>query len=242
MKICFITAMFGSVCDTPAPSFFKNPDHDYFLFTDVDANRFNTDWQIVNIKDHPRIKELDSNPNAAVRKSRYPKFMSWELLESLGKTCDFVGYCDGHMAPVFQNWSQITDKIQAHDFGFLQSIHHNKDVLNGGILREVQEIVKHRKDSKERIEKTIHFFQQYDPSVRLDYPQYFENNRFMYKFQDEKFRQITSEFWDIYTKEDITYRDQPLWNYLLLKNNLKPLVHTTKILFQELGRYGFHSY
>jgi hypothetical protein len=146
------------------------------------------------------------------------------------------------MAPVFQNWSEITDKIQAYDFGFLQSIHHNKDVLKGGILKETQEIVKHRKDSKERVEKTIQFFQQYDSSVRLDYPQYFENNRFMYDFQDEKFRQITSEFWDIYTKEDITYRDQPLWNYLLLKNNLKPLVHTTKTLFQELGRYGVHSY
>ena len=35
---------------------------------------------------------------------------------------------------------------------------------------------------------------------------------------------LTKKFWDIYTTEDITYRDQPLWNFLLLKYDFTPII------------------
>ena len=47
---------------------------------------------------------------------------------------------------------------------------------------------------------------------------------FGYSFENENVRNITKRFWDIYTTEDITYRDQPLWNFLLLKYNFKPII------------------
>ena len=58
------------------------------------------------------------------------------------------------------------------------------------------------------------------------------------------FRKLSKEFWDIYTNEDITYRDQPLWNLLLLKNNIKPLVDNNfKLNFKENGNmHNGHVY
>ena len=69
MKICFTTALFGDpkTLDKPA-KFERDPNYDYFLFTDIDEEHFDTSWDIVNIKDNPNISSLSSN----TRKSRYP--------------------------------------------------------------------------------------------------------------------------------------------------------------------------
>ena len=91
MKICFTTALIGDpkTLDKPA-KFERNPNYDYFLFTDINEEHFDTSWDVINIKDNPNVSGLTSN----VRKSRYPKFMSWELLESMGKNYDVVFYCE----------------------------------------------------------------------------------------------------------------------------------------------------
>ena len=57
-------------------------------------------------------------------------------------------------------------------------------------------------------------------------------------------RDITGEFWKAYTSSDITFRDQPLWNLLLLKNNLIPITTEPRLkdnLFIETGTYGSGS-
>lgn len=227
MKICFTTALFGDpkTLDTPA-KFERNPNYDYFLFTDIDEEHFDTSWDIINIKDNPNISNLSSN----TRKSRYPKFMSWELLESMGKNYDVVFYCDAYVVPntnmrrPIQSWNKITsDIMDEKTFPFMQKKHQRTDVCKGGIMAECKYIVECLRDTTESIQKTINFFQNYDPSVDLQYPQYFENTVFGYKFNDKTIRDFTRKFWEIYTKEDITYRDQPLWNFLLLKYDYKPL-------------------
>jgi hypothetical protein len=227
MKICFTTALFGDpkFLDTP-PKFERNPNYDYFLFTDIDEEHFDTSWDVINIKDNPNISNLSSN----TRKSRYPKFMSWELLESLGKSYDVVFYCDAYIIPNTnmqkpnQSWNKITsDIMNKKTFSFMQEKHRKDFVRKGGIVAECYNITKQMRDSSESIQKTINFFKNYDPSVDLQFPQYFENTVFGYKFNDKTIRDFTKKFWEIYTKEDITYRDQPLWNFLLLKYGYKPL-------------------
>jgi len=227
MKICFTTALFGDpkFLDTP-PKFERNPNYDYFLFTDIDEEHFDTSWDVINIKDNPNISNLSSN----TRKSRYPKFMSWELLESLGKSYDVVFYCDAWVIPntnmrrSIKSWNKIiSDIMNEKTFPLVQKNHERKFVCEGGILTECDYIVNQNRDSSESIQKTINFFKNYDSDVNLQYPQYFENTTFGYKFNDKTIRDFTRKFWEIYTKEDITYRDQPLWNFLLLKYDYKPL-------------------
>ena len=227
MKICFTTALFGDpkFLDTP-PKFERNPNYDYFLFTGIDEEHFDTSWDVINIKDNPNISNLSSN----TRKSRYPKFMSWELLESLGKSYDVVFYCDAYVVPntnmrrPIKSWNKIiSDIMNEKTFPFMQKKHERTDVCKGGIMAECYNIKENNRDSSESIQKTINFFKNYDSDVNLQYPQYFENTVFGYKFNDKTIRDFTRKFWEIYTKEDITYRDQPLWNFLLLKYDYKPL-------------------
>tara|TARA_A100001037_G_scaffold306597_1_gene353142 strand:+ start:58140 stop:58919 length:780 start_codon:yes stop_codon:yes gene_type:complete len=225
MKICFTSALFGDpkTLDKPA-KFERNPNYDYFLFTDIDEEHFDTSWDVINIKDNPNISSLTSN----VRKSRYPKFMSWELLETMGRHYDVVFYCDGHYAPNNHEdveFEKLATKIKNEkEFPFVQTEHIRLSVRRGGINAEMQQIVISGWDDEKSMNKTKLFFKKYDPSVDLDYPQYFENTCFGYSFENENVRNITKRFWDIYTTEDITYRDQPLWNFLLLKYNFKPII------------------
>ena len=60
--------------------------------------------------------------------------------------------------------------------------------------------------------------------MNLKAPQYYENTCFGFSTQDARVKKITEEFWRLYTEEDMSFRDQPLWNFLLLKNDIKPLV------------------
>ena len=217
MKICFTSALFGNKDKVDIPVMFERiPKYDYFLFTDIDKKHFDTGWDIINIKDHPKIVELTSN----IRKSRYPKFMSWELLDSLKKNYDVVFYCDVYLTPnIEKDWVKLAREIKDHNFGFTQELHPQETQA----VKEMKRILRAKKDSKESIDKTKSFFQKYDPTIDLASIQAYTNTTFGYDFLNEKVRKITKEFWKIYTTEDITYRDQPLWNFLIFKNGYTPL-------------------
>lgn len=222
MKICFTTALFGDPKTLDKPAKFKrNPNYDYFLFTDTDEEHFDTSWDIINIKDNPNISNLTST----VRKSRYPKFMSWELLESLGKSYDVVFYCDGHYAPSSnENWEKLATEIKNEkEFPFVQTWHNQRKIRKQGINGEIKAILRRERDTRESMDKTKLFFKKHGKDVSLNVPQYFENTCFGYSFENENVRMLTKKFWEIYTTEDITYRDQPLWNFLLLKYDFRPI-------------------
>lgn len=225
MKICFTTALFGDLktLDKPA-KFERNPNYDYFLFTDIDGEHFDTSWDIINIKDNPNISNLTST----VRKSRYPKFMSWELLESLGKSYDVVFYCDAQFSPRIDfDWVECAENVlkpELNEFGFMQTYHHTARVFNRGINGDIRQILRGRRDTRESMNKTRQFLKMHDESVDLNKNVYYENTTFGYSMNDDVVRNLLSEFWKIYTSEDITFRDQPLWNFLLIKHNLTPSV------------------
>lgn len=223
MKICFISTVFGDPTTIDRPALFKKMDGcDYFLFTDHDASYFGeTSWDIVNIKSNKNISEIDSN----IIKSRYPKFMSWELLESMGKTYDYVFYCDTWTWPnINMDWNDICKKVsQNKDFPLVQSMHPNPKVRKNGIRGEVGLILKLKRETKDSLDKTLSFMQSTAPEVNLSKSNYFyENTSFGYEFKSSIIRNFTKEFWKTYTTEDISFRDQPLWNFMLMKNKVRP--------------------
>lgn len=243
MKICFTTALFGDpkTLDRPA-KFERNPKYDYFLFTDIDEENFDTSWDVINIKDNPNISSLTSY----VRKSRYPKFMSWELLESLGKHYDAVFYCDGYLVPnIDYDWVKSANDMIYHEkgkIGFAQAYHWDRNVFSGGVLSEMRAIVKSKRDTRQSMDETIKFFSMYDSSVNLKSGRYLMNTTFGYSFSDNDVRKLLSEFWKIYISENITYRDQPLWNFLILKYGYSPVIKNEfskkmKQSFLQLGKF-----
>jgi len=239
LKIVFITSLFGDRGNNPA-KFKRVEGCDYFLFSDRSQESFNTSWDVYNISNNSNISNLNCN----IRKSRYAKFMGWELLNSMSLNYDCVYYCDVHWSPDFNlDWTKISQSFVSKEFPFAQDVHTDINVQRLGIREECNLIIRHRRDSSHNINKTINFFEANFPSVNLNASQYFENTMFGYNPNSNKVKCITSEFWDIYTSNDITFREQVLWNLLLLKNNLIPMHHLNiRSLFKKTGVYGDHIY
>jgi hypothetical protein len=226
MKICFTSALFcekENLDQLDKPGHFdRNKNYDYFLFTNLEPHLFDTSWDVINIGENENI----SNVNCNIKKSRYPKFLSWHLLESLGKKYDVVFYCDAWVVPnEKKDWKSLATKIKNEKtFPFAQPHHNRKVCRDGGVNAEFERILISKRDTPESIQKTKRILKTYDFSVNLDYPQYYENTCFGYKFSSDVVRNITHELWTLYLKKDVSYRDQPLWNFLLLKNKVNPIM------------------
>lgn len=223
MKICFFTSICGDYEKVDKPGKFKrDKSFDYFLFTDIDK-KMDTDWDIINLSKISKISHLDP-----IRKSRYPKFMAWELFPLVGlDDYDLVFYCDAVYTPnMDKDWDQLASKIISNvHFPFTQAEHDWPNVRTGGILEEARLIVQAGRDSRDSIVDTLNFLSNLDSSVNLQTSQYYENTCFGYKFSDLNIRSLMKEFWDIYSTGNISFRDQPLWNFLLLKAKLKPIIN-----------------
>lgn len=236
MKIAFITSLFGQGGSEPA-EFQRIDGYDYFLFSDRDQKDFDTSWDVYNISENPNVSKLNCN----IRKSRYAKFMSWELLDSMNVDYDCIYYCDAHFAPKFRtNWEEVSKSFISKPYPFLQDIHPLSH--NYGIEDECRWIVNLRKDSRDNIEKTLAFFRQECPEISLSAKQYFENTTFGYSPND-LVKKVTKDFWQNYTQSDITFRDQPTWNFILLKHKVTPQVRPKpRDGFYHAGAYGNHTY
>lgn len=240
MKICFTTSLFGSSRGTNPSYFERVKGADYFLFSDRHKSEFNTSWDVIDCSDFPAITNLSSD----VRKSRYPKFNGFKILDSLEKSYDVIYYCDAYLNPrADKDWNSITNKIPKEGFALSQAVHPRPDVRKGGAAMEMERIVLMKKDSNEKIQKTISFFKRNYPKVDLSMPQhYFENKIFGYRPNDVV-KNFLTKFWEIYSTADITHRDQPLWNVLLINKNYTPaIIRKPKALWSHSGEYGKKRY
>lgn len=221
-RICFVTSLFsvdGKDVDMPG-RFQRVDDAGYFLFTNIDVERFDTDWDVVDAADLVPVH------SSTIKMSRYPKFMSWKMMQQMGKEYDFIFYCDSYLSPRHNvNWCNLVTTVLKHPFclKFIQSPHNHLNVRAGGIMQEMKAIVSNGRDSDESMHRTINFFKRYDPSVDLNQAGFVQNTCFGYKPTDQLTTNLLNEFWSLYTKDEVTYRDQPLWNFLLLKNKLLPI-------------------
>lgn len=230
MKICFTTSLFGNASDTPG-KFERIKGIDYLLFTDQEPSYFNTSWNTIK-------QESMSSNNAiedTIRSSRYPKFMGKKILETMGLHYDFIFYCDAFMSPnPNKNWEEICGLLRSNDFGFIQTLHRSQGCLDGGILQECKDIIRCKKDTKRSIRRTLRLLRKLNPRIDLATPGYYENTMFGYDARNPLVSYFLDRFWEIYSTKEISYRDQPLWNFLLLHYSLKPLVSE---FFNPLNRF-----
>lgn len=239
MKIAFISSLFGD--RNNYPSYFRRVStYDYFLFSDREQEDLKTSWDVINISDNPNIVDLDCN----VKKSRYAKFLGYELLDSMNIKYDCIYYCDAHYSPALVDWVHKSSKFISMDFSFAQDQHFFRHIRRGGIRAECKSILKFRKEKKENINKTINFYKKNYPDINLSTQQYYANTMFGY-YPSETVKKVTRDFWEIYTNSDVTFRDQPTWNLVLLKHGVHPVSKLGGLLmknFNKTGIYGNHKY
>ena len=234
MKICFISSLFADSYDKgDKPKPFKKIDkYDYYLFTNLDPEVFNTSWEIINVKDTFKNTGIESK----IIKSRYPKFMGWKLIKDLlNKEYDVIFYCDAIMNPNCDNdWENYARQIKEHSDGIIQKPHRNDS------YRECNAIVYHRKDSRERMDKTIAFLKE--KNFPHNYPMY-ENGAFGYDPNNKKLTDTFLDFWNEYSTYNTSHRDQPLWSYFQFKHNIIPLKFCFKQFPRNTGNgFGGHRY
>ena len=219
-RICFVTCFIGNAKTAAISNNFRKRDEcDYILFTNLAQECLpKMPWEIITV-DLEDLKHV----NHTVKASRYFKFMIHEYLRKIGRDYEFVFYCDAHVLPKENaDWNALCDQLVDHDTGIMQ---YNHTCLgdNMNILREMELIAKSRKDSWENMKATRKYLYEIDPSVNPKTPQYYENTVFCIHLKNETAIRQCNEFWKYYL-DCPTYRDQPLWNFLYLKNKITPLV------------------
>lgn len=243
-NICFISSLYSKYKDKiDNPGFFikkeeievdgnNNLKCDYLLFTNLNEECFNTSWNIITLPIN-----IDKFQNYIVL-SRYPKFMLWKIMEDyhfkFDYSYDIIVYCDAFLSPSnTYDWSKIynflikrrTLVFDKDKLNIIQSYHHYKKIRNGGIFEDAKMIITSNKDHIINVIKTLKFFKdQGYGSFWLKKKGYIENTVFCYDFQCLKTRKFLQDFWNLYKISELTYRDQIIWNFLLIKQKKLPII------------------
>lgn len=222
MKICFVTTYIGPPHLADISDNFERGDGcDYLLFTNLTDLKIKNGWDVITI-DLEEFHYL----NSAVKISRYFKFMLHEYLKKIGREYDFVFYCDSYKYPKHTiNWKKMCNILETNNTGIMQYSHICCGP-NMSINREIDYIMNCQKDTEENMQKTRKYLKSIDDSVDINKHQYFENSIIGFHLKNEYAISQCNEFWKYYVNSP-TYRDQPLWNFLYLKNNKIPYVENT---------------
>ena len=241
-KICFITCIIGDNIESvdKVTQFKKHSNYDYYLFTNLDKNLFNTSWEVLTIENKYIEKEKNN-----IYKSRYMKFMGWDYIKNvLKKEYDAIVYCDGQFYPKYNvSWENIVNKLSSSESRIVQSIHPHR---GHKLYEECDAISRSKKDSHKNMAAMKKFLKDKKTPENIEM---YENTVFCYDPSNVKLQQALKEFWDIYTTKKITHRDQPLWAYICWKHNIKPYIYNQlnnnntlhKNLFDESCR-GFNGH
>ena len=221
MDIYFISTYIGplNLLDI-SNNFEKIKGAKYFFFTNLKKNDIkNNSWEIIEINlNNKEFKKI----NNSVKISRYFKFKVFDYLKNnLNLNVEFIFYCDSYLYPKASiNWINICNNLKNNKTGIIQYKHER---YNGGIETDLECICKGNKDTQDNINKTKKFLINIDKNINLKTPQFFENTVIGFYMNNKNTIKQCEEFWKYYI-DCPTYRDQPLWNYIYLKNNFIPYI------------------
>jgi len=213
MKICFVTCSFANSLNQADKivEFDRIPNVDYYMFTNLSINSIS--WTPIYISN----SEFTCNKN--VTRSRYGKFMAWQYFQQHNMHYDVIIYCDSIYQPRsnLKLFEPYIDKAISSESGIFQITH------KSNVFREL-ELIKHgRKDNHENcaITKTYLIEQGMEKNDPM-----FGNTVFVYDPNNTKLQEAFSRFWDIYSKEKLTHRDQPIWALISKQYSIKPVYDT----------------
>lgn len=232
LKICFITSLisnkYNKFIDSPKGKKFDN--YDFKIVCDKNINFDGWDTIYIPKKELSKYTNINENyPLSEIYMSRYAKFMIWEYFKKNKIYYDYIVYCDSYLYPKETiNWDNfIEDYIKDNDI--IQTLH------NVSCLKDCNGIVRSKKETKENILKLKEYLNERNYDLNSKY--YYENTILIYNPSNINLKKTFNEFWRIYTNEKLTYRDQPLWNYLCEKNKIRRF----KLPYKSLFKYFFYK-
>ena len=240
-EICFVTSVFtenmghaDKVQNVTQHVLDNSPTFGYFAYTN-NPKLSMSGWNKI-IQTYPKYQRM-------ITKSRYPKFMAWKRYHedgtttnetnsndnnynnnevSIQDTCQVVFYMDGITIPrnnvnVRIKFRKLAQNLLHSDVGIAQYKHKKGD----GPIAEFQRILWSKKDTPDNVLASIDWLKQqpdFTPNCTL-----YENRIFGYNPRNVKFQQVTTFFWNHYSLEVDSWRDQPLWCYTLHKFGIVPI-------------------
>jgi hypothetical protein len=220
-KMCFVTCEFSDSVDDAdilpvVPDEMRTTPGRHFVFTNLEDLPV-SGWDKILLQNNDA--ELASFQRQ-ITKSRWPKFMGWQHARL--QHCQVIFYGDAHfMNPVNESvWMDLGHRIRASKVGIMQDKQIGRRDKDGPV-RELEHAVHLKKLSGEAANYTIQWLQN-----RTDYKtrtRVYKNALFGYDPANAKFQAFVTEFWQEYSKEAGSWRDQPYWAYFLTRHRMRPL-------------------
>lgn len=212
-EVCFITSSYAkdsSHMDNLVRVVNSSPYLKFFLFTNLDDNEWTTPgWEKIVTNFTYRRK---------ITHSRYGKFLGWKYPQIM--ECRAVIYMDACIRPTQQQqlWRDIAETLEASDIGVMQDLHPKN---RSGIFGEFLAIQRSEKDLSQNIVNSLKWMVS-QPDFDENIPIYW-NEQFGYNPKSEVFQELSQAFWDRYSEEVDSWRDQPLWAFMLHRYNVTPV-------------------
>lgn len=234
-EVCFVTSVYSASADTsdrpPDVTDIQeaNPSFQFFAFTNL-PNLDAPGWTV-------KVKTYESSYRRYITQSRWAKFMGWKDESVQG--CQAVFYMDGFCGPKLKHserYKRLAKGIHDSHFGVFQNQHE----IAEGPLDELDRIVERRKDIAKNVQASKAWLIA-QPDFRPDAAIY-ENHYIGYNPKSIIFQQATQFFWDRYSLEEDSWRDQPLWSYVLDHFGIQPTrLGTFDALFKEYYKRMGHA-
>mmetsp|Transcript_37460 Transcript_37460/g.55166 ORF Transcript_37460/g.55166 Transcript_37460/m.55166 type:complete len:301 (+) Transcript_37460:373-1275(+) len=231
-EVCFINASFGKSAENldtvlDMTQYAKEDRIGFFFFTNLEDLE-TPGWEKIVMKDLP-YKRL-------ITQSRWPKFLGWKH-PIIAKMCKTVYYFDVSSAPNYKMkyYVENAKNYRSSEFGMAQANHWTKKVDD-----EWNMIVWNNKDLKENVDVSKKWLKN-QPDYKSDIKSW-RNDHIVYDPESVHFRKASEFFWERYSLELDSWRDQPLWWYSLHHFNITPMVLDPAGFHFDFTRMGFGSH
>eukprot|EP00980_Cylindrotheca_fusiformis_P000338 scaffold90_cov105-Cylindrotheca_fusiformis.AAC.1 len=233
-EVCFVSSSYAkssSMMDNLVHVVNESPYIKFYIFTNLNDEEWSTPgWNKIVTNFTYRRK---------ITHSRHGKFLAWQNPQLM--ECGAIFYLDACVRPSQdqQLWRDMATKLANSDVGFMQYLHPRK---RRGISAEFVAIQRGGKDVFENIDESLKWMVS-QPDFVDDIPIYW-NEQFGYSPKSKAFQTVSQAFWDVYSGEISSWRDQPLWAFMLHRYNVTPMLwpeHTT-LWSRSRDDYGHNAH
>jgi hypothetical protein len=235
IDVCFVSSIFAPTVHT------ADRPHDFSKFELTNTSSFQfflyTNLEDLESPGWTKIIKNFTSYRRFITQSRWGKFMAWKDPEI--KACQFIFYFDGYFAPNAKGEKllKLAETTKESKFGTAQRLSPKRRTP----LQEFAQILKGKKDIEVNVNASIAWLHA-QPDFHNNCTLY-KNANFGYDPNNEYFREAAQYFWDHYSKEEDSWRDQPLWCHTLAHLHVEPLL-MPPVFFADFGRMGHkkHKY
>jgi hypothetical protein len=129
----------------------------------------------------------------------------------------------------------IGDGLEYGIINLIQDTHNDIETRKNGIAHDMMKIVKEYKDTEDNVLRTMNTFKKMlggsdsgeNRKIKLlSKNNYLLNTYFAYNRKCEETMRVLNEFWKFYSFKGFTVRDQPMWNFHLIRYQKKSIIYS----------------